>query len=212
MSHLKSYSPRRQEQPSQQAACTAIVEQTLTDDEAAIEALVSGEIDVLERVPPWQVERLRGVKGIRVESYRLPTVHVLIPNTNRPILAKRNSAVRGLSASIARGILNSVLLGGTTQAGFEVISGPFPAGTSLSDPLRYGYSNRIAPRAYEPRLAAILSTVAWAAVNNPTGKKGRRAGRASGTSGAHARSSDRSGCTHRLPIDSNATRPGGHSA
>jgi ABC-type transport system substrate-binding protein len=53
----------------------------------------------------------------------------------------------------------------------EVISGPFPAGTSLSDPIRYGYNNRIAPRPYEPRLAAILSTVAWAAVNNPTGKK-----------------------------------------
>lgn len=149
----------------------AIVEQTLTNDEAAIEAIVSGEIDVLDRVPPWQVERLRGVKGIRVESYRLPTVHVLIPNTNRPILAKREFR-RALCFGIdRRGILNSVLLGGTTQAGFEVISGPFPAGTSLSDPLRYGYSSRIAPRAYEPRLAAILSTVAWAAVNNPTGKK-----------------------------------------
>ena len=149
----------------------AIVEQTLTDDESAIEALVTGEIDVLDRVPPWQVERLRGVKGIRVESYRLPTVHVLIPNTNRPILAKREFR-RALCFGIdRRWILNSVLLGGTSQAGFEVISGPFPAGTSLSDPVRYGYNNRIAPRAYEPRLAAILSTVAWAAVNNPSGKK-----------------------------------------
>jgi ABC-type transport system substrate-binding protein len=68
-------------------------------------------------------------------------------------------------------ILQSVLLGGEAKPGFEVISGPFPAGESLSDPLRYAYNNRITPRPFEPRLAAILATVAWASVNNPTGKK-----------------------------------------
>jgi hypothetical protein len=46
-----------------------------------------------------------------------------------------------------------------------------PVPSRRSDPIRYGYSNRIAPRPYEPRLAAVLSTVAWAAVHNPTGKK-----------------------------------------
>ncbi len=153
------------------AGLRAIVEKTLPDDEAAVTAIVSGDIDILDRVPPWQVERLRAANGIRVESYRLPTVHVLIPNTNRPLLAKREFR-RALCFGIDRHwILKSVLLGGTSQPGFEVISGPFPAGTSLSDPIRYGYNNRIAPRPYEPRLAAVLSTVAWAAVNNPTGKK-----------------------------------------
>ena len=39
-----------------------------------------------------------------------------------------------------------MLLGGGTIQGFEAISGPFPAGTSLNDPIRYGYNNQIAPR------------------------------------------------------------------
>jgi len=124
----------------------AVVEQTFADDDAAISAIANGDIDVLDRVPPWQIERLRAVKGVRVESYKLPTVHVLIPNANRPLLAKREFR-RALCFGIDRKwIVNSVLLGGKTQAGFEVISGPFPAGASLSDPIRYGYSNRIAPR------------------------------------------------------------------
>jgi tetratricopeptide (TPR) repeat protein len=153
------------------AGVRAIVEQTFSDDDAAVSAIARGDIDVLDRVPPWQIERLRGVEGVRVESYKLPTVHVLIPTTNRPLLAKREFR-RALCFGIDRqAIVTSVLLGGKSEAGFEVVSGPFPAGTSLSDPIRYGYNNRIPPRPYEPRLAAILATVAWAAVNNPTGKK-----------------------------------------
>lgn len=149
----------------------AVVEQTFASDEAALNAIASGAIDVLDRVPPWQVERLRGVEGIRVESYRLPTVHVLIPNHDRPLLAKREFR-RALCFGIDRQrIVSNVLLGGQSIGGYEVVSGPFPAGTSLSDPVRYGYNNRIQPRAYEPRLAAILSTIAWAGVNNPTGNK-----------------------------------------
>jgi ABC-type transport system substrate-binding protein len=149
----------------------AIVERTMPDDESAVAALIAGEIDVLERVPPWQVARLRKVETVRVDAYRLPTVHVLIPNLKNPLLARREFR-RALCYGIDRqNIVEKVLLGGTKQPGYEVISGPFPAGTSLSDPIRYGYNNRIAPRPYEPRLAAILATVAWAGLNNPTGKK-----------------------------------------
>jgi len=54
--------------------------------------------------------------------------------------------------------------------GFQAISGPFPAGASLNDPARYGYNDQIPPRPFEPRLAAILATVAWNNVQNPTGK------------------------------------------
>jgi ABC-type transport system substrate-binding protein len=86
-------------------------------------------------------------------------------------LAKREFR-RALCFGIDRQwIVSSVLLGGKSEPGFEVISGPFPAGTSVSDPIRYGYNNRVPPRPYEPRLAAVLSTIAWAAANNPTGKK-----------------------------------------
>ena len=117
---------------------------------------------------PGIIERLRKVEDVRVQSYRLPTVHVLIPNLNRPLLAKREFR-RALCFGIDRKwIVERVLLGGAAVPGFEVVSGPFPAGTSLSDPMRYGYNDQIAPRPFEPRLAAILATVAWASVQNPS--------------------------------------------
>jgi ABC-type transport system substrate-binding protein len=147
-----------------------IVEQTIPDDDAAVAALTRGEIDVLERVPPWQVERLRGTKGVRVDTYRLPTVHTLIPNMKRPLMAAREFR-RALCYAIDRQrAVQEVLLGGGKVPGFDVLSGPFPTGTSLSDPLRYAYNNQLTPRAFEPRLAAVLSTVAWAGVLDPEHK------------------------------------------
>jgi tetratricopeptide (TPR) repeat protein len=154
-------------QSAQPAGLQAVVEQRMADDDAAVAALVADEIDVLDRVPPWHLERLRKVKNVTVQPYRLPTVHVLIPNLERPLLAKREFR-RALSFGIDRKwIVERVLLGGAVVPGFQVVSGPFPAGTSLSDPVRYGYNDQVAPRPFEPRLAAILATVAWASVQNP---------------------------------------------
>jgi tetratricopeptide (TPR) repeat protein len=151
---------------AQPATMQAVVEQNFANDEAAVNALLDGEIDVLDRVPPWHVERLRNVEAVRVQAYRLPTVHVLIPNSRRPLLAKREFR-RALCLGIDRKwIVERVLLAGADLPGFDVLSGPFPTGSSLSDPIRYGYNDQIAPRPFEPRLAAILGTVAWASVQN----------------------------------------------
>jgi ABC-type transport system substrate-binding protein len=148
----------------------AIVEQKQVNDDAAVSALLAGEIDVLDRVPPWHLDRLRDVENVHVDSYKLPTVHVLVPNLKNPLLAKREFR-RALCFGIDRKyIVNRVLLGGTNIAGFEVLSGPLPAGTSLSDPIRYGYNSQLTPRAFEPRLAAILATIAWTNVQNPVAK------------------------------------------
>ena len=147
-----------------------IVEQTFPNDDAAVSALLHGEVDVLDRVPPWQVERLRAAKDIRVDSYRLPTVHVLVPNPAKPLPAIREFR-RALCFGIHREqLVKQIMLGGKEMLGFQVLSGPFPAGTSFSDPLRYAYNNQIEPRAYEPRLATVLATVAWSRVLDPEGK------------------------------------------
>lgn len=147
-----------------------IVEQTMPDDQTAIDALVTGEIDVLDRVPPWQLARLRAARNIRVASYALPTVHVLVLNPNKP-LSKEREFRRALCFGIQRDrILKQVLLGGADLPGFTVLSGPFPAGLSFSDPLRYAYNNQLEPRPFEPRLAAVLAAVAWAKILDPTGK------------------------------------------
>jgi hypothetical protein len=148
----------------------AVVEQRMPDDDAAVSALVAGDIDVLDRVPPWHIERLRGEEAVRVVNYRLPTVHVLVPNTSSPLLARREFR-RALCFGIDRkAIVERVLAGGAALPGYEVLSGPFPAGLSLSDPVRYAYNGQVAPRPFEPRLAAILATIAWSNVQNPDGK------------------------------------------
>ena len=160
----------RQNPSARSGGPQAIVEQTMASDEAALAALQTGELDVLDRVPPWQVERLRELQNIHVGMYKLPTVHVLIPNLKRPLPAKREFR-RALCFGIDRKwIVERLLLGGGVRQGFQPVSGPFPAGASLNDPIRYGYNNNIAARPFEPRLAAILTTVAWAGVQNPPGK------------------------------------------
>jgi ABC-type transport system substrate-binding protein len=95
---------------------------------------------------------------------------VLIPNLKRPLLTKREFR-RALCFGIDRKwIVERVLLGGGATQGFQAVSGPFPAGASLNDPIRYGYNNQVTPRPFEPRLAAILAVVAWSSVQNPSGK------------------------------------------
>jgi ABC-type transport system substrate-binding protein len=131
---------------------------------------MDGTADVLDRVPPWHLARLQAIEGVQIESYRLPTVHVLIPNLQKPLLAKREFR-RALCFGIDRKwIVDRVLLGGNPAPGFEVVSGPFPTGTSLNDPIRYAYNSQVAPRPFEPRLAAILASVAWNGVQNPPDK------------------------------------------
>jgi hypothetical protein len=145
----------------------AIVEHQQIDDESAVAALIAGEIDILDRVPPWHLERMRSADNIQVDRYKLPTVHVLIANLKNNLLGRREFR-RALCFGIDRKtIVNRVLLAGKTEPGFEVISGPFPVGTSLNDPIRYAYNAQIAPRPFEPRLASILATIAWANVQKP---------------------------------------------
>jgi tetratricopeptide (TPR) repeat protein len=154
----------------QQPWLRSIVEQTLPDDQRAVEALENGEIDVLDRVPPWQLERLRATRDIRVESYALPTAHVLLFNPAKPLSREREFR-RALCFGIDRDrIVKQVILGGADSPGFTVLSGPFPAGLSPGDPLRYGYNNQIEPRPFEPRLAAVLAAAAWSKILDPTDK------------------------------------------
>ena len=151
-------------------ALQTVVEQVMPDDDAAVAALLHGEVDVLDRVPPWYVERLRAARDVRIGTYRLPTVHVLIPNPSRDLPSAREFR-RAMCYGIQRSrIVQQVILGGQSATGFEVLSGPFPAGRSYSDPLRYAYNSQLMPRPFEPRLAAVLATVAWSAVLDPQGK------------------------------------------
>ena len=95
-----------------------------------------------------------------VTAYRVPTVHVLIPNYQRPHVGNRLFR-RGLVYAIDREkILKRDLLGGNESPGCQVVSGPFSRGMSSDDPMAYGYDSQIEPRPYDPRHARTLLQLA----------------------------------------------------
>ena len=143
------------------SAVSVIEERLLDTDATAAAALTRGDVDILDRVAPWQATGLRSNRDIVVGQYRLPTVHVLIPARGKKILDSRDFR-RALCYGIDRErILREIVQGGVQLPGYQLISGPFPTGMSLGDPVRYGYNDAVRPRPYEPRLAALLSALAW---------------------------------------------------
>ena len=125
-----------------------------------MEALRRGRIDLLDRVPPWHLDALRSEKQIVVGQYRLPTVHVLRMSRSNPLL-NRHEFRRALCYGIDRKrLVRELLLAGQDLLGFQAITGPLPAGTSHTDPIGYGYLHSLQLRPYEPRLAALLASLA----------------------------------------------------
>jgi len=146
------------------AAPQVVVERAVNNSEAVQAALSSGDVDVVDKLGFWEQQQLRDLPGVSVASYRLPTVHVLIPNYSKPLLNRREFR-RALCYGIDRQrILNEIVLGGQTQAGFRVLSAPLPAGIAINDSVGYAYKQDLQPRPYEPRLAAVLATIANTAI------------------------------------------------
>ncbi|MCA9239016.1 MAG: hypothetical protein KDA37_02400 [Planctomycetales bacterium] len=143
------------------AAVREVEERFFDTDTAALQALANGRVDLLARLMPWQIEPVRRDPRLAVGAYELPTTHVLIP-TKRSRLLDQRSMRRALVYAINRQqILNDLIKGERTDPGFVLVSGPFPSGKGLDDPVRYGYNDGVAPRPYDPRLGAILSKLAW---------------------------------------------------
>jgi tetratricopeptide (TPR) repeat protein len=149
----------------QPTAGMAVVREVLYENESdALSALVRGDVDVIDRVPPWQVGDLEKLRDLRVEPYKLPTVHVLVPMGDKPLVARREFR-RALCYAIDRqGIVNRILLGGEARAGYMAVSGPFAAQDSLTEIVPYAYNPGVKPRDYDVRLGSMLMTVAWTSV------------------------------------------------
>ena len=151
-----TYRATKKEQPGPQT----LIEKHFENEEVAFAQLINGEVDVIARVPPWQLRRMQQTPGIVVGQYRLPTVHVLLPNYQKPLMGRREFR-RAICYGINRKqILDSILLGGSRQVGYRVLSAPLPAGKNVTDPVGYAYLQGQQPRTYEPRLAAVLGSVA----------------------------------------------------
>ena len=142
--------PKTQNQPRE------IVEQRLESGSEGVGKLLRGELDVLDQLFPADAVRLRKSRTVKVVKYPLPTVHMLVPCSDHPYLAERTFR-RALVYGINReDILKGELLEGLDFEGCQVLSGPFPAGIELNDPLGYAYDQKIRPRSYEPPLAKLL--------------------------------------------------------
>ena len=113
-----------------------IVQRRFADAAAAAAALRRGQIDVVDRLAPWQVKSLAADADLVVQSYALPRLHCLIPNLRRPLTASRTFR-RALACGIDRPAILAELLWGDRRPGCTVLHGPFPQGDSAEDPLGY---------------------------------------------------------------------------
>ena len=148
--YVLSGTPKTETQPRE------IVELRCGSAADAVNLLLQGEVDVLDQLFPADAVRLKKMKAIKVANYPLPTVHMLVPCSDHPFLAERTFR-RALLYGINReDILKGELLEGLEFDGCRVLSGPFPAGIELNDPLGYAYDTNIEARPYEPPLAKLL--------------------------------------------------------
>ena len=120
-----------------------IVELRFPTSAHAADALLTGEIDVLDRVSPADLQRLRSNEAISVRPYLIPSVHLLIPN-QRTRFMKDQVYRRSLLYAVDRQrIVDQIICGDQVIPGNSVISGPLPTGSDENDLIGYGYNEHV---------------------------------------------------------------------
>jgi hypothetical protein len=151
--HAFRWSLPNQPQPEQPIE---IIESLYSDPKQAVADLLQGELEVIDRLFPADAVQLQNVSGVRVETYALPIVHMLVPKSQHPYLKDRDFRRALLYAVNRQAILDGEILGGVTRNDCRLISGPFPVGVEENDPLAYAYNKAIQPVPYDPKLAQLL--------------------------------------------------------
>ena len=122
----------------------------------AVDALIRGEVDIVDRPGIADIQKLKREKGIEVRAYAIPTVHFLVPKI-RGEYEGSLQLIRSLSTGIDReGIVNDVF-GGGEISGCESLSGPFPIGSDEYDQVSYAYDLKVKSLPYQQRLSMVLS-------------------------------------------------------
>ena len=141
-----------------------IVEQLYSSASEAVDDLIQGNIDVVDRVAVGDVDRLKENPKIGVRPYALPTVHLLVPKIRSNELENDLDFRSGLSHMIDRDlIVNDVICNGVQIDGCTPISGPFPIGTEDNDQIAYGYDLDAKPIAYNEALGWVLADLSMRA-------------------------------------------------
>ncbi len=124
-----------------------IIERRIGSTASAIEALRRKQIQVYDRLPPWELPNVRRYEELEIKRYAAPTVHLLVVNPNSEWLA-HSLFRRGLVHALQRREILKQLLGSDAASAGEILSGPFPRG--------HAYNAAVAPRDWDPRLAIGL--------------------------------------------------------
>jgi peptide/nickel transport system substrate-binding protein len=141
-----------------------IVEQVFENGSDAVDQLLSGNIDILDRVPNADLVKIRDNDRVQARPYILPTVHMLIPKI-RAEAGKDPNFKNGLSHAIDRNLLvNNVISGGQAIDGCEVLSGPFPIGTEDNDQIAYAYDLKVRPLAFNAEMGMVMVDLALRAI------------------------------------------------
>lgn len=134
-----------------------IIEQQFNAASTAVDELLRGNIDVVDRISNADIDKLKDVPEIVVRPYVLPTVHFLVPKIRNEELKDSLNFRSGLSNIINREqIVRDAICGGKEISGTEPISGPFPIGNDRHDEISYGYDMRTKPLPYEDKLGMVL--------------------------------------------------------
>jgi tetratricopeptide (TPR) repeat protein len=135
-------------------SASELVERRFGTGAAALAALVNGDVDVVDRVPPWEFTRFSRNKSLAIEPYAVPTVHLLAPNPRSARLLSP-LARRAIAHGIDRQRIVDDVLGvaGAADRG-RVLAGPFPAG--------FGHDDALVAWAYDPRRFLVLWDAAGA--------------------------------------------------
>jgi len=130
-----------------------IVERPYPDARRGIEALLAGDVALLEHVPARYRKRLERHGNIKIIRCGVPALHVIAFDFRRPEFHSRTLR-RAMAAAIDRlPILEKVLLEAKSDDENCLVNGPFPRGT-------YAYEPSVPEFRYEPELAAGLASVA----------------------------------------------------
>lgn len=136
-----------------------LVELKYENPSDAVDALLKGDIDVIDRVPHQDLRALSRNPFVRLSKYKVPTIAMLIPN-NRNDFTKNLDFRSGLFRAINReAILTEGIAAGREISGCELLTGPFPIGTEDNDQIGYAYNPKIKQINYDIVLATVLVSV-----------------------------------------------------
>ncbi len=96
----------------------------------AIDALRNGQVDVIDRLMPWQTASVGTLKGIRLLEYGQPTMHLLLFHPDSPWMRSRHLR-RAVRLALDRPQMLRKLLGGGGSDRGRVVRGLIPRGEDL---------------------------------------------------------------------------------